>query len=1219
MDISGPSMGFGHGLAVQVIFPSQSHLLLLMPRFQVSLSCQFGILLVMAQSLCVLVRSLFRFSIPAGMEFWVLLRILKALALWFPLSPPLLHLPVLELVCTCLPWTRFMSHPTGETLQWIMDSWGFVPTDAFGPLDEKSIVHAGLIVVPPVQQQKFDDSFTALDLVAAFAKLQCFWHGDSTHFTWTFEGPTYSLKVISGFWCDLLSVDFSHKLGYALTVQQSANTCTIACKLDLEAVKTGSSAVLPPPLHLICNHILVNAAHRAFAPLHRVGDLEVHIMVYGRQLWSGKIPSGLPLDFVMSLIDVISFPRMGTLNYRVLVHGKMKSFDDKLRDLQIENKPLRLFLQHPMWGGGYGNGSKGGYRAQLKNAMASTLLEEGFNLQWTSKSVGDVLQKMGTKGLGNLMSGSQMSRLQCAKQALADCGIDIPEVKPHLASQQAFKKKKPLPQPNPAGYRILPGILTNEDGMNTPFVPRFGPQVTGYHCVSIGDAQKWILMNEPLSKDELALIIFGTSSIATSLPTVKATLPCIDELDRRVLIACTLVQFGHKKVAIQSGGGHQVQTDETAMLALTTHKNDWSQQWEEIVSSTFKFFRSLPFLQDLIVSLWGRSFRQGKLTATAATCDSIQVHTLVPDNKLLQILKASGHNLIWVTPKDKDSRPDSTWRLIWLDDGLDFESASLACVKAPEAAGLVRIRSRFAIRVHKTHFENTWKTLFPNTPPPSQLQTNCVWKIESLPFGVTQKTLLEWSEHHSLKIHPMRSLGPRTWVVGVVGSPPDRQMHFNGCPLLIRELKPRQQDQHPIIAGPKTVPTAVENSRSLPPLLSDPWKDWKRPAAISQTAAPAIGPTEQKFAQQEDRISKLEEALGKQASSIESIQQDATRRDHEIRVHLDERLAGVKQELSQNLGAALQQQSKSFEQNFNELKTLLMQQQQQPKPKRKNPAEHEDMDDSWLFLGLSRAIVLCLWVFLLPSQFLARTCGIMNSPGSGFSPRWIRAFCFFSMLVQFASATSAVPCAFWLPSTGASCRFGEAKNPGPETTNEIRFCVTNPTCISKKFPVYSELMAKHKCQVISLSETAATATIQLKLSKQLRHLSCRAIWGPPVQPLCDTSSGFEHTRRKAAGVGLFSRLPVRPSRLQVDSSWALSTRFVHSILRVHEISVQIVVLYCKPSSRDDAKSFNDELMQFALSQIDRIPLPFVIMGDFNQPVVSFETLGFASGPGMQIR
>ena len=537
-------------------------------------------------------------------------------------------------------------------------------------------------------------------------------------------------------------------------------------------------------------------------------------------------------------------------------------------------------------------------------------------------------------------------------------------------------------------------------------------------------------------------------------------------------------------------------------------------------------------------------------------------------------------------PQDKDGRPETCWKLVWLEGQLDFQSASLMCSKLQDTAGLVRIRSKYAIRTHKSHLDAVWKAVCPSTPPPMQLETSQVWKIESLPYGVTQAKLLEWAQHHSLKIRPMRAMGPRAWLVGAMDSPPDRQLHFNGAPLFIRELRSRVPAQNPLIAGPRPWQAQTDKpATQLTPLPFDPWGGWKpttAPLPAAPAAAGSIGPTEAKFAEQETRLAKLEDAISKQAATIDTIQQDARQHDQAIRQHLDQRLLDVKTELSDSFSQALQHQSKSFEQNFGELKNLLM----QGASKRKaSPAN--DMDQSWLGSGcfathLDFAWTFCLALFLC----LANLFRFLDSLRIGVHSRVLRLVVFMRA-IQLACALSTHP-HHWSPDTSAGYRFGEALHPGPTRMKDaIRFCVTNPTCVSKKFHVYEELLTKHSCHLVSLSETAATATIQAKLARQLRPLKASALWSPPVQPMCQTISGFEHTRGKAAGVGLFTPLPVRPSRLQIDSDWSLSTRFLHAVVHLGQLPVQVVVLYGKPSSREQAADFNNELMNFAVSQIVR--------------------------------
>ena len=184
-------------------------------------------------------------------------------------------------------------------------------------------------------------------------------------------------------------------------------------------------------------------------------------------------------------------------------------------------------------------------------------------------------------------------------------------------------------------------------------------------------------------------------------------------------------------------------------------------------------------------------------------------------------------------------------------------------------------------------------------------------------------------------------------------------------------------------------------------------------------------------------------------------------------------------------------------------------------------------------------------------------------------------------------------------------RIGEARHPGPGS-NTFRMCITNPTCVSNKFDVYNDLLRLHNCQLISMSETAATLHVQKDTTRRFRSKKCKLLWSPPVQPLTQTISGIAHSRGRASGVAVLSSLPIRPSRLDLDASWATTARFVHGIVRMAESHVQVVTLYCEPVHGSNQVAFNSELLQMALEQVSVIPLPYVILGDFSMPVTSSE-------------
>ena len=324
---------------------------------------------------------------------------------------------------------------------------------------------------------------------------------------------------------------------------------------------------------------------------------------------------------------------------------------------------------------------------------------------------------------------------------------------------------------------------------------------------------------------------------------------------------------------------------------------------------------------------------------------SIQVHMLVKTSGLASILKSAGSTCMWATPKTKDGKIDQSWKMIWLDPKTEPQSAAIALAKVPESVGLTKIKGRYAIRVAKANFGCAWNSLFPGVQPPDLLDATTTWRVEALPYGVTREMIQEWSKHNAWPIKPLRAVGPRSWVVGAAVAPPKPTMFFNSEPLLIREITSKPAPVNPIIAGPRPKAQTAE----LPQLKGDPWAqtasspwaNYKGPQQAGhhlQSQPTAVGPTEQKFQAQEDRIAKLEDALqGVQKEqkvamdAVSSLHADVRKRDDQIKSHLDNRLAAVKQELDSSFATALKQQSNSWEAGFLELKKLLAKSDKRPR------------------------------------------------------------------------------------------------------------------------------------------------------------------------------------------------------------------------------------------------------------------------------------------------
>ena len=205
------------------------------------------------------------------------------------------------------------------------------------------------------------------------------------------------------------------------------------------------------------------------------------------------------------------------------------------------------------------------------------------------------------------------------------------------------------------------------------------------------------------------------------------------------------------------------------------------------------------------------------------------------------------------------------------------------------------------------------------------------------------------------------------------------------------------------------------------------------------------------------------------------------------------------------------------------------------------------------------------------------------------------------------------------PMLGTNARQGEATNPGPAVSSfiDVRCGITNPTCLANKSADFQKLVRTYDLHLVSMSETAATAAQQSIFAKEMHHDDCKVLWGPPVLPHKNTVGIHEHVRGKASGVGIVSRLAIRPSRNAFPPDWIACTRILHSICQVGPISFQVITVYCKPLTEAASGEYNNRLVEFALQLADMVNIPFVILGDFNMPVSQLKVWPTLSSKGFR--
>eukprot|EP00438_Fugacium_kawagutii_P035677 Skav231662 [mRNA] locus=scaffold823:199345:203959:- [translate_table: standard] len=640
-----------------------------------------------------------------------------------------------------------------------------------------------------------------------------------------------------------------------------------------------------------------------FRDFHCQDGQPVKIKLRSCVLWEGRIAPDVTLQQLHGILKP-SIVAYSPADPRVLCRGKTlwhypATLAEIARDEGVET--LTLHIMHSLRGGGV----KEINRQQAKNSLASTLLENGFDLKWVSTTA-DVLvtRASQTEVTRAAQLTTSAERMKAIMKLCHDCGIDtdVATKKSYQMQNKAHQnktKRMTQVQPEPTEYQLEAGFLKNQD------------------------------------KTEVQQI-------------------------QQVIISGTLVQLGEKEICVTAPATPSVSLTKSQVVALTLWKDTWSSQdWEQILQNTNAFLRlGDQGSYDAITSIWGKSFRRKNKAVGPHDAESVQVHCSVLETSLHALLAASGFNSIYATPKTAEGRiDDEHWKVIWVEGS--FQHVTSKANSSPSCQGLIRGKRSFGLRFSVSNYDDAWTHLNPGVPKPCLNGGSQVYRLQPLPFGCTNETIAQWANSVGWTIKPLKSLGPRAYLVATNQPPPEGVLVFNGSPIIAQFLPPRNTvGNHPtILAGPKPQRQVQVDGM----LKDDPWAPFfsrqadaaslpsKHPVAAPRAVA---GPTEQKFQHTETRLHALETSLQElkqvqqeQAASNQAFQtatQQAVKATEEgLKNYVASSIDQVRKDMDISLKQAMENQTKQINANLADLKDLFKAHSKRGLEK----SENEDMED----------------------------------------------------------------------------------------------------------------------------------------------------------------------------------------------------------------------------------------------------------------------------------
>ena len=824
--------------------------------------------------------------------------------------------------------------------------------DQFGILDAgQQFTHCTMLADFRIQHAKLPQH--ACMIFAAFQQIRIsfLWDVEKMRNVFAIDGNDIAVRTTADFWAQVLEEKSMSKLNVSLLRIYEDQQLKIAfCQNH------------PLPPDAFATLLAIMATRQILDALSEDNQIRVVLKWNSKTIWDGSLSPNMNLITISSILQMTMFPILLGKSMR-LIHKAKQCCDVLVGQLFAEStRPFLMLKMIPECSGGVG--SKESQKAYARNSLASTLLEQGFALEWVSQATDTLVNNAGLK------QAIQISQLPPGKQRIDEIlklcensGMSPPPQMSKAANKVAQTgshkaRKRAVVQINPAKYTIEGSFFIGQDGEPLPQIPGIRHKSTGIALMTMDQAIPWIHEQQVISTDELAMVIPGHHEhLQTNLKHEILHVPCKDNDSRPVIIKATVIQLGEKLVRTHVSSQPVIEEQVCRTVAITLWQEDWTKEdWGYIVDHPFAFARQALSAQgcdQILQSTWGRSLRRDRQPTTAQHATSVQFHATVPNDRFNELLTLSGFNKLWVTPKDHEGRLDTSWRIIWTEGSLAHLS-SLAS-KTKGCAGMVKNKKSMGLRYAKGDYDQAWAVIFPDREIPKAHDMQHMFQLQSLPYGCSASMLEQWSQNNKWNFKAVKALGPNAWLIGSAEMPPQGIHMFNSKPILIKYLPPKDvAARSPIVAGPQPRRTekatsSISNTEHSGASF-DPWAGYNQHKLMQSQARQQKelpGPTEARFQEHATKLNDHGEQLARMEKALTQLKQDTQQefqnvanREKQLQTQVQTAITSVKSELETSFQNAINKQSTQLNDTLGELRQLL-----QTSTKRVRTPEENDMQD----------------------------------------------------------------------------------------------------------------------------------------------------------------------------------------------------------------------------------------------------------------------------------
>ena len=689
--------------------------------------------------------------------------------------------------------------------------------------------------------------------------------------------------------------------------------------------------------------------------------------------WTGNLPASLTFE-VLEQSWIAASEAVGTSSAACIFSGPFPvPLAFKLGDsLTCSAQPLSRrktgALLLTVWESFQGGGAKDDKIQNIKSQIAKICLDQGFALADVTAVTTTLVQHAPQGRLQQLLSVRPLQeRWDQLRALMQQHGIPEParrDITARVAQRvQAQVRKKNLFHESlrAADFTLAGGFFLNDDKSEATILRKLAPNASGAVLLDKDVASEVLAGSTQSCTDELGVACLGNCCPHPATCSQAIHFPAFahgTEGQGHVLLAGCLHNIGGRPIRVSVRNIEQVTLADTVPCTFQAFKDEWMGPpvWDEVVKSPVKTLLA-DFRQtgmDLsTMQPWARTFKaQGRVTVPAMS-DMIHFNACVPLLTLPQLLRSSGHEGVYVTPRNEQGHIREGWSVISVSSS-KAEAARLA-LGATQQAGLVRSKDRYGIRVSSDDYDQVFRKLKPEQEPRAPLAVQKLFKLCPTPAG-TPESIRQWTTALNWPVKVLKGLGPNQWLIGSSQDPPEGWLAIRGQTVLTIPVQQRAKDKQVVKAGHqhlasvaaqrKEVTEGHDTQASDPLQRHDPWLAYyNRSKAAAIASAPADAPAKTALPRSVPEAGPISQKFQAQLEAAVKSLQDGQAAQEEQRKADQAAVASNFSTLSQQFSASIealqraqQSQQEQLVQSMNDLKSLIVTQHASSEPSKKHKA-----------------------------------------------------------------------------------------------------------------------------------------------------------------------------------------------------------------------------------------------------------------------------------------